>query len=129
MYLNRKFLIVGFSVLFFTGVFSGCVDEKNDESQVNVCVLLEDLENLVDAYLGEEITTEGYVDNGYGNNVGRSYFTDLCSSNASNPQYCVLINVPVNVTIGEGMYKITGILGLHGITSIPVINVTSAVPV
>ena len=121
--------MVGFSALIFTVGFSGCVDEKNDESQVNVCILLEELENLIDDYLGKKITTEGYVDGGSGNNVGSSYITDLCSSNSSNPEYCVLINVPVNVTIDKGMYKITGILGLHDITSIPVINVSSAVPV
>jgi len=124
--LNRKFLIAGIVVLFFTNGFSGCIDEEVDESQENVSISLEKIENHIDIYLGKEITTEGYVGKGSGDNMGSSYITDLCSSNSPNPKYCVLINVPVNVTIYEGMYKITGIMGKHEITSIPVINVTSA---
>jgi len=126
LHLNRKFLIAGIAVLFLTGGFSGCIDEENDENQVNVCISLEELENHLDTYLGKEITTEGYVNEGSGDNMGSSYITDLCSSNSSNPRYCVLINVPVNVIIDEGMYKITGIIGTHNITTIPVINATSA---
>lgn len=118
---------MGIAVLFLTGGFSGCIDEEVDESQENVSISLEEIENHIDIYLGKEITTEGYVGKGSGDNMGSSYITDLCSSNLPNPKYCVLINVPVNVTIYEGMYKITGIIGTHDITSIPVINVTSAV--
>jgi len=129
LHLNRKFLIAGIAFLFFTGGFSGCLDEENDENQVNSCISLEEIQNNIDIYLGKEITTEGYVSKGSGDNMGSSYITDLCSSNSPNPKYCVLINVPVNVTIYEGMYKITGIMGAHDITSIPVINVTSAAPI
>ncbi len=122
-------MIAGIAVLFLTGGFSGCIDEENDESQANIYISLEELENHLDTYLGKEITTEGYVDEGFGDNMSSSYVAALCSSNSSNPLYCVLIKIPVNVTIDKGMYKITGIIETHDITSIPVINVTSAIPI
>lgn len=122
--MHTKLLTIGTIYLLLTIFLSGCIKEKNEENIINIS--LEELINHTDEYIGLIVTTNGYIDGGLGEESITSYITDLCDSNSTTPKYCILLNIPINITIKEGMYKITGILGIHNMTSIPVINVTKA---
>lgn len=115
--------------LFLTSVLSGCINvENNDQNNQDKIwyISFKELEDNLDKYLGNEISIEGYISKGYGDNVITPYVTNFCSSNLSNPKYCVLLNVPTNVTIFEGTYRITGIAGEHPNTYMITIDVTLA---
>ena len=127
--MNRYILKIGMIFLFSTAGLSGCIfEETNDEKNPveSIFISFEELDENLDMYLGENITMKGYISEGLGDNIGSSYVTNLCSSNLTNPKYCVFLNVPTNVTIYKGKYRITGFVGMHPNVSIPMINVTSA---
>lgn len=120
---------MGIIFLSLTSILSGCINvENNDHNNQDDIrhISFKELENNLDKYLENKISMEGYISMGYGDNISTPYVTNFCSSNSSNPKYCVLLYVPTNVTIIEGTYIITGLVGKHSDTYMITIDVTLA---
>jgi len=118
-------LLLIFITMFFSVLISGCIEEEIDTIEIEV-ISLKNLENNLDNYVGKNITTEGYIKNGKGENTSQLYVTSLCNSNLSNSDYCCLLYVPTDVIIYSGKYEIKGIVGIQENMTIPKIEVFSA---
>jgi hypothetical protein len=112
-------------ILILSAIISGCI-EKEHISPESKIVSLKDLEENLDIYVGKNITVNGYIRNGRGENISQIYVISICNSNLSNADYCSLLYVPPDVIIYSGNYKITGIVGVITNMTIPRIDVISA---
>lgn len=123
--MKRDFLKEIFVILILSVMISGCIEEEINSSEIKI-VSLKDLENNLDHYVGKNITTQGYIKHGKGENISQLYVISLCDSNSSNSDYCCLLYVPTDVTIYAGEYQIFGTVGVQTNMTIPKIEVFSA---
>jgi hypothetical protein len=107
-------------------MISGCIEEEVINSSEIKQVSLKDLGDNLNNYIGKNITTQGFIKNGKGENISQLYVISLCDSNSSNPDYCCLLYVPTDVIIYSGYYQINGIVGVQTNLTIPKIEVFSA---
>ena len=123
--MKKQLLTAGITLALFTVLLSGCVNESSSPVENNL-VSFKELNDHLAKYIGQKITIEGYIGEGFGKYLGTPYVTNFCDSSSNTPQYCVLLTIPSNITIYRGMYRIIGMVGEHNVTSIPMIDVTSA---
>lgn len=127
--MKQKFISQIFILIIILVGISGCVEDNTDEDievKENKIMSLKELQDNLDNHMGKNITTEGYIKQAQGENASQLYVTSLCDSNTSSSEYCCLLNIPLNVTIYPGKYKITGTVGIKTNLSIPEIDVVSA---
>jgi hypothetical protein len=123
---NSKKPIIYCIILFVFLIFTlGCLEEETNNNDIiePEIISFEDLYNNLENYTGENITMEGYVENGKGANQFLPYIADFCNTNKTK---CILIDIPPEVVIFNGNFRIFGEVFLHNETSIPVINVKSS---
>ena len=101
--MNEHLIIFGIVILLICVELSGCNQIVNDDT-----VSFQELNNHLAKYIGKNITMVGYIGEVIGKGQGE-YGANFYDS-SSNPTYVIYLEIPADIDVYRGMYKIEGIV-------------------
>jgi hypothetical protein len=122
--MTKQLVIIGIIAILVTVGLSGCNENNNSDTGI---VSFQELFDNSSKYYGQNITMKGYI-NGTVYGVGNSSYNAFFYDSLSNPQYVLVLDVPSDILIHIGWYKITGTV-IKQIYATPKLTVISAVAI
>ena len=125
--MNKQLIIIGIAVLFICVGLSGCINTNVNN--------FKDIHEHLAKYIGTEVTLEGYITTIMGKSLAQDGFQDTYTAELfpssdieQDYRYVITLQIPADINVYTGMYKITGIVK-EWMLSLPMINVTNAVAI
>lgn len=123
--MNKQLSVFGMVILILVVGLSGCNQLSNGDT-----VSFQELNDHLAKYIGKNITIVGYIGEVIGKEWSNPYTANFYDS-SSSPSYAVGLQVPSDIDVYRGQYRIRGTVKEAGyiITYIALVDVVSAEPI